>query len=599
VRVGDAQVVARAARVPRPLLARAAVGAEIARLEGQRAAATDRALRADLARRVVELSTRNRVMSSLTGFLVLETEDDYRRFGIARTALADILVAGAAGVEVVGRRDITLIATDPAVAARPAVEKDATKADKRKASHGGSIAADDDGRAAVDLDESGGEEGKEDEDGEAARSGDADGNADTETTAGRDQRPRPMRVAPPDDPEPAAPPPPPAASSPPWSAPAAGVADRAAPRADRGPGDAPAQGHRASTGELAREERAAEVHGLAQPAAAEPPPPEDDGPKAGPPPWTGTFAEVMQQLQRGQKAAGLAAAWDWRRREPGDVLALIALGEALEAADQPAAAARAYGSVIDLFPGRADLRRFAAERLERVGAAGRALAIDSYRQAVASRPDHLTGHRLLAYALVRAGDVPAAFAAIEAGLAQSYPDGRFRGGTRILSEDLGVIGAAWIARAPGQRAAIEARLAKAGSALATSPTLRFVLYWETDANDVDFHIRDGRGRHAFFRQMQLASGGELYADVTTGYGPECFTIPGTPRAYPYSLQLHYYSRGPMGYGMGVLEVVRHDGRGGLGFEHRPYVIMADGAFVDLGTVDDRTAAIGTTRLLAN
>jgi hypothetical protein len=99
--------------------------------------------------------------------------------------------------------------------------------------------------------------------------------------------------------------------------------------------------------------------------------------------------------------------------------------------------------------------------------------------------------------------------------------------------------------------------------------------------------------------MQLPSGGELYADVTTGYGPECFTIPGAPKAYPYQVQLHYYSRGPMGYGMGVLEVVRHDGKGGLGFEHRPYVIMADGAYVDLGTIDARTAAIGNTSLLAN
>ena len=45
----------------------------------------------------------------------------------------------------------------------------------------------------------------------------------------------------------------------------------------------------------------------------------------------------------------------------------------------------------------------------------------------------------------------------------------------------------------------------------------------------------------------------------------------------------------MGYGMGVLEILRHDGKGGLAFEHRPYVVMTDGAFVDLGTVDARTA----------
>ena len=94
--------------------------------------------------------------------------------------------------------------------------------------------------------------------------------------------------------------------------------------------------------------------------------------------------------------------------------------------------------------------------------------------------------------------------------------------------------------------------------------------------------------------MHLPSGGDLYADVTTGYGPECFTIPGRPSAGPYQLQIHYYSKGPMGYGMGVLEILRHDGKGGLAFEHRPYVVMTDGAFVDLGTVDARTATTATT-----
>jgi hypothetical protein len=39
----------------------------------------------------------------------------------------------------------------------------------------------------------------------------------------------------------------------------------------------------------------------------------------------------------------------------------------------------------------------------------------------------------------------------------------------------------------------------------------------------------------------------------------------------------------MGYGMGKLEIVDHDGKGGLTFEERPFVVMADGAFVDLGT----------------
>jgi uncharacterized protein YfaP (DUF2135 family) len=135
--------------------------------------------------------------------------------------------------------------------------------------------------------------------------------------------------------------------------------------------------------------------------------------------------------------------------------------------------------------------------------------------------------------------------------------------------------------------AVMQRLAALGAALSTSPSTRFVLYWETDANDVDFHIRDARGGHAFYSAMRLPSGGALYRDVTTGYGPECFTIAGTPKAGPYRLSINYYSQGPMGYGMGLLEALVHDGKGGLTFDSRPYVVMQPGAFVELGSIGAR------------
>ena len=116
-------------------------------------------------------------------------------------------------------------------------------------------------------------------------------------------------------------------------------------------------------------------------------------------------------------------------------------------------------------------------------------------------------------------------------------------------------------------------------------------YMETDANDVDFHIFDEKYNHAYYSRKSLPNGGgELYADVTTGYGPECFTIK-SPKKSPYRLKAHYYRRGPMGYGAGKLQVIRHDGKGGLALEERPFVIMQDGAYVDLGTVTQKTAKI--------
>ena len=37
--------------------------------------------------------------------------------------------------------------------------------------------------------------------------------------------------------------------------------------------------------------------------------------------------------------------------------------------------------------------------------------------------------------------------------------------------------------------------------------------------------------------------------------------------------------------MGQLQIIDHDGKGGLTFEERPFVVMVDRAFVDLGVVD--------------
>lgn len=307
-----------------------------------------------------------------------------------------------------------------------------------------------------------------------------------------------------------------------------------------------------------------------------------------PSPYEGRFKTVMDAIAAGSFKSALAAALAWNSESPGDVLSLIALGEALEATGDRGAAARAYGSIIDLFPARADLRRFAGARLERIrGGSGLDLALDTYEKAAADRPDHPSGHRMLAFALLKKGAHEEAFEAALAGLSRRYPEGRFAGARRILMEDLGLIAAAWIKAEPARRAEVMDSLAKQGVMIENDPSLRFVLTWETDANDVDFHIYDADGGHAFFSHPALRSGGSLYADVTTGYGPECFTVrlPKEERSKAYTLQAHYYARGPMGYGIGKVQVIDHDGSGGLAFEERPFVAMVDRAYVNLGRIE--------------
>ena len=618
--IGGTRTVMAPVGVTPVLLGRAVAAAEIAELDRRLAALTGAA--ADPLRgEIVQRSIAARVVSSQTSMLVLESDADYARHGIDRTALADILAIGPSGVELLHRAapQVQIAAPVPPTEPRSLPARKVAVADK------------------LQKEAKGVEEEKTAGKPEAAReaAGDADLRPGDIAGLARNGAQAQAAAAPALQPTPASPPAGPAAPKldtaeayadsrrlalrPEPERPA--PADSAPRRVDAGGGAGRAVRERVAlpSGVAMEIDGRAEGRHMPAPLPAQParvprpPPPgpsshgrraadanrdadgiadagdagdaDDDGlaEHRRLPALRGPLAEIERALAAGSVDHALAAARAWHDREPGDVLALIGLGDALEARHDLDTAARVYGSIIDLYPARADFRRFSGERLERVGKAQRALIIDTYRRAVEQRPDHLTGHRLLAYALVRDGQYAAAFAAILDGIDRSYPVNRFAGAERVLAEDVGMIGAAYLAHVPGKRDEVIAQLDRRGIALPTRPSTRFILYWETDGNDVDFHIRDARGGHAWYSHRQLGSGGELYADITTGYGPECFAIPGTPHAGPYRLSINYFSQGPMGYGMGVLQVQTFDGRGNLGFEDRPYVIMTDQAFVDLGT----------------
>ncbi|HWL89048.1 MAG TPA: hypothetical protein VNO21_24765, partial [Polyangiaceae bacterium] len=540
MRIGDGALGTPALReMDKPLLGRAWAQAKIASVLARAESAKDASAHA----RVVELSTRYRVLSPYTSLLVLETDADYARFKIDRKAPGDILAIRGSRVVLEHRGEARVALAAPAPGR---MMQDARNADKTS---------------------------EKDESGTLAP-------ADLATATA------------------AAPSPPPPMRGPMGAGQKASASDEmpseterapmsqaaAAPEPANAPPSLASRPQRATIDRddpMPRSAGQGAASGLAVVAR-----PEEDGiGKIAP--YTGKFRTVMDAIGRKNPAVAVETAAHWHEKAPGDVMALVALGEALEASGDLPRAARSYGSLIDLFPARADLRRFAGERLERVRAEGALeLAIDSYAKAEEERPDHPASHRLLAFARLRKGDFAGAFDAAVAGVKRRYPEGRFAGVDRILREDLGLIAAAWIHAEPARKDEISTRLREAGGSVEDRPSIRFILNWETDANDVDFHILDAKGGHAYYGRRHLESGGDLYADVTTGYGPECFTIraPRGGRAAPYKLRAHYFSRGPMGYGMGKLEILDHDGHGGITFEERPFVVMADGAFVDLGTV---------------
>jgi tetratricopeptide (TPR) repeat protein len=292
-------------------------------------------------------------------------------------------------------------------------------------------------------------------------------------------------------------------------------------------------------------------------------------------PWTGKYAEFRALLDKGDAGDFVQK---WHQEDLSNVMALIALGEWYEKTDNTTQAARAYSSLIDYFPARADIRRWAAERLLSIKSTSW-LSIDSLKKAVEQRSDHPSGHYLLAIAYWEAGQYKEAVETLQAAMKRKYP--RFAAANRILMETLAIM----LTRLEQQQ---QLETLFPGNTFkwekATQRQLRLVLMWETDANDVDFHIYDNQQHHAFYRQRSLPTGGTLYADITTGYGPECFSIL-EPKAFPYKVQANYYSMGPMGYGMGVLHVLDYDLKKGLHSEFRPFVVMKNQAFVELGKLE--------------
>jgi len=512
------------ASAERPLLERAWAQARIERLLHLREIVSDgdEDLRRALGLQIVEVSVKNRVLSPFTAMLVLESEYEYQRFGLDPKSLANILTVGPGGLDVLARGASSRLASAKrALEPSNPMELDELIADGVEGGVEGGVVGGVPGGVAGGV------------------VGGVPAGAADEAPLRVSEIPQPVAVPPP-------PPPAPRVAAPQEEEPLAETISVPRPMAQ--------------SRIRAKERQAA--------------------------PYTGRFAEVKQHLAAGRTARARALAEAWSAEAPGDVLALLALGEAWEAAGEQAAAARAYGSLIDLFPSRADMRRLAGERLERLNEHGLELAIDTYRKAVLERPDHPSGHRLLAWALLRAGQFGEAFEALEKGIEQKYPEGRFAGVDHVLTDDLGLLASAWLRAEPARRGEVLDRLQAHGAQLDGEPSLRFVLTWETDANDVDLHVYDRQGGHAYYEQKTLPSGGELYADVTTGYGPECFTAPASAagEAAPYRLAVDYYRRGPMGYGMGTVQIVRSDGKGRLAVEPRPFVVMADNAMVDLGSV---------------
>jgi tetratricopeptide (TPR) repeat protein len=493
----------------------------------------DKETNSDIARglklQATELSTSFRIQCTLTSFLVLETADDYMRFQITRNALTDIMTIGLGGIEVINRK--TMVSYDflspENMQRRKAEEVERNRVLREKQKLAEQEKAKDDSKKIESAPSvTPNTQGVSTEDISMEESKISDNKPSTEANIeGTIAEPIPV------------------------------IQD---PKKENLP----------SRNTFRLESRITDVR---------PQQPAEKREKIDP--YQGKLKEFYIYLNAGENLKALAFAKKWRAQSPEDILALLALGDSYFALGDRKNAVRAYSSFVDYFPRRADIRRWSGEKLLSIGMYED--AIDTFQKALSERPDHPSSYHLLAISYIKTNQWKRAYDTLMLGLNQTFPS-RFQSVHDVLYDDLDLLYT--LVKHNDKEKLLPLKEQNAKLKLNDlDPEIRFVLVWETDANDVDFHIYDKDDHHAFYSEKQLKSGGELYADITGGYGPECFRII-KPKAFPYRLEAHYYSRGPMGYGMGALQVIRFDGEKKLEVETRSFVIMNDGAYVDLGKV---------------
>lgn len=285
------------------------------------------------------------------------------------------------------------------------------------------------------------------------------------------------------------------------------------------------------------------------------------------------FRRIRALLAKGAIARALHLSLRWSARSPTNLLALTALGEALFASGHYKLAARAFASIVDVYPTRADMHRVAAAYLGRLGIAGRSLRLDALRVAMEARPDHVHGIRLLAMEMAIAAQEREAIVmllhALETG---EDRHGRLTHIRDLLRHDVGIIAGAWLAREPSAVKRIKALLDDSGIMVPMTAQNYAVLSWESDVARLDL-------------QAERAGGGEIKArtlDVgDIGYGPEAVLLDELDVA-GLRFSVDFADQAMMGYAFAQLQLISLDEGGRLRVDSRAFVALEEHERVAMG-----------------
>jgi hypothetical protein len=216
------------------------------------------------------------------------------------------------------------------------------------------------------------------------------------------------------------------------------------------------------------------------------------------------------------------------------------VGDLLLARGERARGLRVLSNLLELALDDPPLLRMYGWRLQAAGELDGAIAI--FERVRRMRGDEPQSHRDLALALgerwERAGDAADATDATRA--MELLYDVVERGWERfpeielIALMELNRLIARAAARGVATPARIDRRLVKL-----LDVDLRISMSWDLDLTDVDLHVFEPDGEHAYYGQNQTSGGGLVSRDFRQGYGPEEYV---RRRAQPgaYTVKAHYY-----------------------------------------------------------
>jgi Flp pilus assembly protein TadD len=494
------------------LLEREAFRAYLENLAEREAGENDAGIRRAIAAEQVRVSIERRIVIPSTTMLVLETEQDYQRFGLDRRALADILTIDAAGITTVDR---TPPGQRPIAVGKMRVERGQVGA--ASARDANAVEAQASPTEGLEVPESGASD-------QVAEAITVTGSAPAmreSTLGGVVSSPAPAPASPPVPPR---------------------MADDEARRRDSGQRRVVEKDRDVTWTKTQRPSTADADRLMAE---------LKDDPRDRR--LYNQLGEVLMALGQWSRARELAR--QWQQYDPDNPQVYEVLGEAARNLGNEEEAARAFGSLVEVAPAKPELLQRAGILLMRAGEMK--LAETPLRRAVDLRPDRVNGYRHLALVLFQQKRFEEAARVLESALGRQFPDW-YGNAHRVLREELGFVYRGWGVRDTGRRHEIVERARLNGVEMPRTDALRITLAWETDANDVDLHVVDPAGEECFYGHNRTASGLELYEDITRGFGPEVIRTERARRG-TYHIGVKYFSAGPMGISRGMVIVMRDTG----------------------------------------